>query len=243
MTELLGLSYSPWTEKARWALDVRHVPYTYRHYQPLLGEPALRLKLRRFRGNVTVPVLTTDDGKVIGDSAEIARWANERGEGPDLFPAAHDDAIAQWIERSERAMEAGRILSLRRMLEDDEALREMVPRKVREVTGSLATRIARFGIGRTERKYGGAGVDADVLRSKLRGFLDAVRAALRGPTLLGQLTFADIAVAQPLVWLEPPARGLKLGEASRRQWSDPELAREYADLLRWRDALYADHRP
>ena len=32
MTELLGLPYSPWTEKARFALDVRRVPYTFRYY-------------------------------------------------------------------------------------------------------------------------------------------------------------------------------------------------------------------
>jgi glutathione S-transferase len=64
MTELLALPFSPWSEKARWALDARGVPYDYRRYQPILGEPALRAKLRRARGPVTVPVLTTIDGVV-----------------------------------------------------------------------------------------------------------------------------------------------------------------------------------
>ena len=60
MNELLGLPYSPWSEKARWALDVRHVPYRYRVFQPLIGEPALRFKTRRWTGTVTVPVMTDD---------------------------------------------------------------------------------------------------------------------------------------------------------------------------------------
>jgi glutathione S-transferase len=127
MTELLGLPYSPWTEKARWALDARGVPYEFRHYQPLLGEPALRAKLRRLRGRVSVPVLTDDAGAVVGDSADIARWADGRGEGPTFFPAEHADAIAEWVALSERALAAGRALALARVLEDDEALLELVP--------------------------------------------------------------------------------------------------------------------
>src|SRR5580698_1853504 len=97
MIELLGLVYSPWTEKARWALDVRRVLYTFRPYQPILGEPALRLKLGRLRGRVSVPVLTLDDGRVLADSADIARWADGRGEGPRLFPPEHEAAIAGFV--------------------------------------------------------------------------------------------------------------------------------------------------
>ncbi len=112
MTELMGISFSPWSEKARWALDVRRVPYNYRPYQPLLGEPALRWKLGRLTGRVTVPVLTTDDGSVLGDSAEIARWADQHGEGPRLFPSEHEAKIAHFIDLSERGLSAWRALSL-----------------------------------------------------------------------------------------------------------------------------------
>jgi len=38
MTELVGIPFSPWSEKARWALDVRRVPYRKVTYAPLLGE-------------------------------------------------------------------------------------------------------------------------------------------------------------------------------------------------------------
>src|SRR5262245_28782286 len=109
MLELLGLPYSPWSEKARWALDVRKVPYRYRVYQPLIGEFELRLKTHRFLGAVTVPLLSDERaGEVYDDSAKIARFADTLGEGPRLFPAEHESAIAHWIEVSERGLEATR---------------------------------------------------------------------------------------------------------------------------------------
>ncbi len=35
---LIGLHYSPWTEKARWALDRQRVPYAFEEHLPMLGE-------------------------------------------------------------------------------------------------------------------------------------------------------------------------------------------------------------
>jgi glutathione S-transferase len=248
MTELLGLEFSPWTEKARWALDVRRVPYTFRRYQPLLGEPALRVKLRRPTGRVSVPVLATDEGRVIADSTDIARWADGRGAGPSLFPAEHEAAIVRFLELSERALDAGRARSLVRMLADDEALAEMTPRPVRRALGPLAARVGELGIRRTLRKYGGHKAGGEEHRRTQIAALDEVRAALaqkapsgEAKTLLDRFTYADIAVAQALVSLEPPA-SLKLGDASRRCFADPELRERYADLIAWRDALYRTFR-
>lgn len=245
MTELLGLPYSPWTEKARWALDARRVPYTFRHYQPLLGEPALRIKLRRPTARISVPVLTTSDGRAIADSADIARWADERGEGPRLFPAEHGAAIARFIALSERALAAGRALSLARMLADPEALAEMVPGKIRRALGPAAVRISALGVQRTLRKYGAHREDQEAHRRTLIAALDELRASLdEAPpgdtpkTLLGRFTFADIAAAQALAFVEPPQTGLKLGAASRRSFSDPELRERHPDLIAWRDDLY-----
>jgi hypothetical protein len=50
MNELLRPALLSLVRKARWALDVRVVPYRYRHCQPLIGELELRLKTRRLRG-------------------------------------------------------------------------------------------------------------------------------------------------------------------------------------------------
>ncbi|HEX6241006.1 MAG TPA: glutathione S-transferase N-terminal domain-containing protein, partial [Polyangiales bacterium] len=227
MTELLALPFSPWSEKARWALDVRKVPYRYRHYQPLIGELELRLRTRRLRGVVTVPLLIDDGGRVYDDSAAIARFADTHGEGPTLFPAEHEPAIARFIELSERGLSAGRALSLKRQLADDEALAELVPREIRRRVGRLGLRLADLGLRRTLRKYRALRLTQDQHRAHLRSVLDELRAALEGAqgepkTLLGRFTFADIAVAQVLSFVSPPTFGLKLGKASRRGFTDPE---------------------
>ena len=241
VTELLGLPYSPWTERARWALDVRGVAYEKRLYSPLLGEPGLRRKLGKWRGIVSVPVLTSDDGSVIADSIAIARWANARGSGPDLFPAELDAQITKMIELADRGLAVGRALSLIRLLRDDEGLLEMVPRSLRKLPGARA--LSATGVQRTLRKYNGLRDEA-AARAALADVLDEVRATLAGkPALLGQFTFADIAVAQALAFVEPPAFGLKLGAATRRSFSDDELRERYRDLVSWRDALYEAHRP
>jgi glutathione S-transferase len=246
MTDLLGLPYSPWSEKARWALDVRHVPYTSRLYQPLIGEPALRVKLRRLSGRVTVPVLTTDDGRVLADSVEIARWADQHGDGPRLFPREEEAAVARFVDLSERGLAAGRALSLARMLHDEEALGEMVPRPLRRALGPLSPRLGGLGIRRTLRKYDGLANDEAAHRRALRAVLDEIRADLAGGrTLLRTFTFADIAAAQVLAFVEPPAAGaagLKLKPSSRRCFADPELRPQYADLIAWRDELYRTYR-
>ncbi|HVK73997.1 MAG TPA: glutathione S-transferase N-terminal domain-containing protein [Kofleriaceae bacterium] len=247
MPELLGLTFSPWTEKARWALDARGVAYAYRQYQPLIGEPALRVKLRRWNGIVSVPVMTLDDGRVLTDSADIARWADGHGRGPTMFPPGDDAAIAGFIDLSDRGLAAGRARSLIELREDLDGVMEMVPRNLRWLPG--ARQIARAGLGRTLRKYRGVR-DVGEARAALAGVLDELRAALaRAPagegakTLLGRFTFADVAVAQVLAYVEPPAFGLRLGASTRRSFVDEVLRERYADLVAWRDALYEAYRP
>jgi glutathione S-transferase len=248
MLELLGLPFSPWSEKARWALDVKHVPYRSRTYVPLLGEPLLRAKLRRWTGNVTVPVFTCDDGRVLADSADIARWADQRSEGPRLFPPEHEIAIRRFIDLSERGLASGRALSLLRMLQDRDALAEMVPKALRRPLGPLAVHLGRYGIERTLRKYGALRNESAEHERALTVVLDELRASLAGPgdlpkTLLGGFTFADIAMTQVLAFVMPPAFGLRIGQASRRNFTDAGLCQRYADLVAWRDAIYERHRP
>jgi glutathione S-transferase len=238
MPELLGLPYSPWTEKARWAIEARGIPYTKRLYSPLLGELGLRRKLGRWRGTVSVPVLTTDDGEVIADSAAIARWADRRGTGPTLFP---DDAqVTAVIALSDRGMAAGRALSLIKLLDDPQGLAEMVPRSMKRIPGTR--RIAKLGVARTLRKYRGES-DPDRARAALATVLDELRAALRGrDVLLETFSFADIAATQILAFVDPPTSGLKLGEGTRRSFHDESLRSRYADLVSWRDTVYERYR-
>lgn len=249
MAELLGIPFSPWSEKARWALEVRHVPYKHRVYAPLVGEPGLRWKLGKWTGKVTVPVLTDDDGKVFGDSIDIARWADDRGDGPTLFPAALAAEIERYVDVSERGLDAGRALSLARTLKNRDALVELVPKNLRGPLGGMAAGVGAFGVKRTLRKYGATRAALDKHREVLVGVLDELRAALtkqsgtEPKTLLGQFTFADIAMSQVLAFVEPPRFGLRLGAANRSSFRDDALSAAYSDVVSWRDALYEAFRP
>lgn len=248
--ELLHIPYSPWSEKARWALAARGVSYRSRIYQPILGEPELRWRLRRLRGPITVPVLF-GAGEARADSFDIARYAASVGAGPELFPPGSEAAIAAWNALSERALAAGRVLSLRRTLADDEALREMLPKRLRPVLGKVGVKIADQGVRRTLKKYAPT-IGAEDPEAVLCAALDELRRAL-GPAPVGPdgaprhligdaLTYADISAAQALAFVTPPTSGLRIGRANREAFTQAAIAARYGDLLAWRDALYARHR-
>lgn len=241
---LLQLAFSPWSERARWALDARGIAHDTVEYQPLLGELHLRW-LRRAAGGASVPVLRTADGAIC-DSLDIARWANTQGTGPDLFPAARADELAAIGDAADRALAAGRARALRRMAASPEALQEQVPWFLRW-SGPVARAVAKAGTLRTLGKYGAA--DDDTARAGLLRALDDLRAHLaRGVevdgvrTLLGGFTWADITAAQALAFVQPPREGLRIGPGTRAAFTDPYVAAVSPDLLAWRDALYARHR-
>ena len=73
MLRLVTIPISHYCEKARWALDRAGLPYREeRHVQGVH-----RVAARRAGGGRTVPVLVTEDG-VLGESAEIVAWADQR---------------------------------------------------------------------------------------------------------------------------------------------------------------------
>src|SRR5262245_14984315 len=111
----VALPYSPWSLKAKWALDHQHIRYRYVNYLPMLGEPILRAATGRWRGTISVPWLFTEDESIDGSFA-IARWADAHGTGQTLFPAGRDADIARWEERSEAMLSAARPLVGERML-------------------------------------------------------------------------------------------------------------------------------
>jgi glutathione S-transferase len=239
MLRLYSIPYSPWSEKARWALDAQAIPYITVPYMPVVGEPALRLRLRRLRGRVTVPVLV-HNGKPVGDSFDIARFGSRRSLTP-LVPGEHLAEIERWNGISERMLAAGRLRTTARMLSDGEAMREYVPgsvRKLRRVGGV----VGRTGARRLLRKYGDEVGDADLVQVQRDGLL-ALReglAAARGDHLVaGRFTYADITMAVGLQFVAPVSeRWVRLGVPARPHWSEPELAQEFEDLLAWRDRMY-----
>lgn len=247
MPELLEIPFSPWSEKARWALQIAGVQYTSRIYRPLLDELALRRMLRRWTGRVSAPVLCDGDAVVEG-SLEIARWADRKTGGGLLFPAGEEARVVNYSDLSERAMASGRALALPRVLANPEALREMVPRSLRD-RPRLAAVLATFGVRRMLRKYGAHRRTPEEHLREVTDALDVLRYDLsQSPrrseprTLLAELSYADIAMAGVLVCVRPPSTGIRMGPACRDAFELPGLAARYADLLGWRDALYARYR-
>lgn len=244
--QLWSLPYSPWSEKAKWALDSSGVAYQRRRYDPLLGEPAMRWRTGKWRGRVSVPVLQTDAG-YLTDSFEIARWAAAQAPGSTLIPEAELARIREYNELSERGLAAGRAPALARLLGHEPGLRDMVPKGVRKL-GPVATQLAALGVRRTLRKYAST-VDGDATR-ELVAVLDRLRRDLAASTartngvahLLPAFSYADIAMAQVLAFVEPPRSHLRLTDATRTSFRDGELAARYADLLEWRDGLYRELR-
>jgi glutathione S-transferase len=240
--KLIGMAQSPWTLKAVWALDVCGVPYTFEHYVPTLQEPALRLRTRTWRGPVSVPVLLGPEGPVWGAS-EIATFANGLGTArTGTAPLGDLLACAPWSALSDAALAEGRAHVTRAYLRDLDAQEELVPPFFPPVLRKRLRFLVRDALRRIDRKYGHlvtAGALLDAL-AKTRAQL----AASGGEFLLGQFSYADVALASMLEVVSPlRARRVPRGERCRQLYSSPELAAEYSDLLSWRARLIAKTRP
>jgi glutathione S-transferase len=243
MIVLTAMPYSPWSEKARWALDHHRVPYQYEAYTPVLGELKLRLRLRKPRGRITVPVLN-DHGTWCTDSFAIAQRAEQIGHGAPLFPAGKQSEISQWNARSEAALAAGRALTLLTMAQTPERAIAFLPFAAPQALKPLLLPVAKKALAAFIDKYHmreGADQHAAVLRREL----DALEQALAGRRyVLGDsLTYADIAMAVVLQGVQPvDSRYMARLPGVPADAHDPELQRRYAALLKWRDDLYAQHR-
>ena len=239
---LVSLHVSPWSERARWALDHHRLPYRKEEHMVYLGER----KLRRLTGKPrnTVPILVTD-GTVLNDSWDIAQYADREGASPSLFPAEHVAEIEAWAKTTDRLLAAGRGLILRALMGDAAALDESLPGNVPGVVRPLLRPVVRGVTRYFMKKYslGDATREAADLAA-VRGVLDEMRAlGLARRTVFERFTYADVLLATTLQGVSPVAdRHLRLRPATRRVWTRDALARDYADLLAWRDWVYDAHR-
>ncbi|MGD0529552.1 MAG: glutathione S-transferase N-terminal domain-containing protein [Polyangiaceae bacterium] len=243
---LVTLHVSPWSERARWALDHHRLAYRKEEHLVYLGEG----KLRRLTGKArnTVPILVAD-GQVLTDSWDIARYADrlgrERGASPSLFPEEHLGVIEGWAKKTDRLLQAGRGLVMRALARDPEALDESLPGPVPRAVRPLLRPVVRGVTRYFTRKYDLGGDEREAVELvTVRGVLDEMRAlGLAGRTVLGSFSYADIALASALQGISPVAdRHWPLRPATRRVWTREAVAKEYADLLAWRDWVYDTHR-
>lgn len=242
-TVLFGLAYSPWTERARWALDHHRIDYFYEEHVPMLGEPWLRWNARGSGlPRASVPLLRTD-GRAIGDSVAIMAWADSVGRGESL--RADTDHTRSWADRIELGVHAVRSRVTAAILADPEAQRESaqaaVPASLAGVFSPLAAMGARF----IASKYNVDLRAVDAARRQCRETLLLIRGTLDGGFhLVGHsLSAVDLMAATFVQGIQPvSARHLALTPAVYRAWCDAELAEEFEDIVKWRDEMYRKHR-
>lgn len=237
---LFGLSQSPWTERARWALDHHGVLYSFHQHVPMLGELLLRRKARAKKA--TVP-LFVDGDEVVMDSLAIARYAERIGRGASLFPRDSEEEVTRWVGVADRMLQVGRAWLMRRILASraarEESLPSFIPQRVRGPFAPTTLVAVKFLM----RKYDvPADVDAEVERV-LRPLSSLVREAIRNRpyVLSSSFSFIDVALASAMQVIQPRSE-MPLGPAVREAWTNASLARDYGDLLEWRDAIYSKHR-
>ena len=244
---LVGISYSPWSEKARWALDHHQVAYRERDYTPMLSTPRLRWQLKRFRGELTVPAYF-DEHVALSDSAAIVEHAEMIGSGPPLVPAGKVDEVRRWEALADEVASAGRSIASRRVSADPQARREAVPPFVPRPMRALALPLVALGVAYFTSKYGFRDREPETDERIIRGALKRVRGALgqaggRDTILEDGFSLADIAMATALELSAPvDDRYIPLGPATRRAYTLGWIVRDFGDVLAWRDRLYAERR-
>jgi len=235
------LPYSPWSEKAAWALDHHRSPVRRKVHVVLFGELAMRFKQRKWSGPITVPALVTDGGAMT-DSFDIARWADERGSEPTLFPEGADGQIVEWNKKSEALMFAGRVRVTARVLTQPAALQRMVPPPLSKL-GPVSLGIGRWGCRHLARKYGFSLDSAPAQLDVMRGILGELRAAVgTRDTVLETFSYADVVMVAATHFLLPNPAYLRMARDARAAWRDPELSEEFEDVLAWRDRVLEAHR-
>ncbi len=237
---LVGLHYSPWSERARWALDARAISYAWVEHVPMIGEPLLRLRARRLFGKVTVPILV-DGATVVEGSLRIAEYADARGSGAQLVPSELRGDVQSWNDLAEDAMIVARKYVVARTAASEAVLMASLPGPLRALPGALAS--AQMGTAFFRRKYA---LDAlDGAKEPIVRFLDRLRQAVsKAPYVLGAtFTYADVVAATTLQCVRPASADVwPIAEGLRPAWTDDELAAKYGDLLAWRDGIFTKHR-
>jgi glutathione S-transferase len=241
---LVVLRESPWSERAKWALDHHGLSYQTIHHTPFLGERRLRRLAGAPRKRVTVPILLAGDQTLI-ESWDIAHYADREGNGNKLIPHDHEADIQRWNDLADEAMSAGRALLVPVLLRNAKALDEQVPPFVPRWTRPLLRPFTRHATAWFGNKYGLHLEDAPAHLARMRTALEILRAALEksSPYLLGDFSYADIVMAVSLQGVSPvDDRYIPLEPASRQVWTRSDLAAEFADLIAWRNQLYELHR-
>ena len=223
--KLITMYGSPWSERVRWALAFKGLPYEKENYQPGVDEE----KIKKLTGQALVPVLVVG-GKVIPDSTAILEWLEASSPEPALLPrSARDRAqVTLWEELMIGVLGPhGRTLIIGREL---------------RINNPEAQRDAKY----FAEKYGHSPYMEEQARLTLRRVLLSLTQTLNGRQYLvgDAFTRADLTTAAMLMLLRPaPEEFFVFPQQVRRIYMDP-LADDpaFAPTFAWRDEMYKRHR-
>lgn len=238
-----GMNYSMWSIQARWALDHHVIRYNYFEHIPMITTPVLRLVTGKLTGKVTAPLLVAD-GRVYDDSWQIVAFADRTGHREKLIPFDKVDAIREWHDVCDVAKKSNRIIATDATAHNEDAKRDNLPDFFPEFTRNVLTPLADLGVAYLGMKYDFRHAIIAEEKKKVREVLNKVRKALNGKKFIYEhFTYADITAAATLEFVRPVAdRYVPLKPAIREVFTQNDLATEFADLIEWRDQLYADKR-
>lgn len=234
---------SPWSEKARWALDAAGLNYNLIEFTPMLSVPKVRWLTKRFSGRISAPILVVGK-KVFSDSLDIARYAHTHCQNNiDLIPSAMNNEVLQWNAMSEQLLAILRLRQMPAMKANTRFLLNSFPGFIPEGMRQHMLPMARNALDQIAQKY--PIDDPDPEQTLLRG-LQKIRETLEASSsgyLLDEFSYADICVAAIFQVIEPVAQQyVNLDEALRQCWTIPELASRYDDLIEWRNGVYQRQR-
>src|SRR4051812_533417 len=93
--KLITLKISPWSERAKWALDHHQLVYETIQHAPFLGERRLRRLVGAQKKRATAPVLLAGE-QILTESWDIALYADREGKGSKLIPPDREGEIRKW---------------------------------------------------------------------------------------------------------------------------------------------------
>ncbi|MEM9860612.1 MAG: glutathione S-transferase N-terminal domain-containing protein [Myxococcota bacterium] len=232
---LVSIAYSPWSRRAKLALQRQGTRFRLRNYKPFVDEPWLRWRLRRPWGGVTVPVLFTAGGPIC-DSLAIAYWGSDRANLP-LAPARLRPEIERWNALAEDALCAGRLRATTLVVADTPALQASLPSPL-PALGQPGLVVGRAASRAILRKYARSDSMADWDRA-LDRYVETLADALGDRLhLCDEPSYADIVAASGLAFVSPEARS-PVPEVARAHWTRPDLVAAFPQLFEWRDCILA----
>jgi glutathione S-transferase len=242
---LIHVPVSHYSEKVRWALDLKRVPHI-RRWPPGGLHPLASLVATHGRHD-TVPALVFDE-EAIGDSTAIIGRLEERYPDPSLYPeAAADRRRALELEDffDEELGPYIRRWAYHHLTRDAELIAELAAHQMQYLPDAALT-VAKPGLRLfLNLRFSTASPDrARAAEEKVVAALDRLEAELDGGEYLvgGHFTVADLTAAALLYPLVMPAQVAWRPSRLPRAWSEFLETHEGRPSLEWVAEMYRRHR-